>query len=175
MLLDMFIKAVQNSIEFAEGVSTMFPFPTFSVQSPSTTTHEGTIITTPVSALPSADLGELNSNLSCFILELDLLVKQVRTASGPSDESNVSATKIRWFAWFIDWSIERAKIFVLHIRGAYSYNVKQKLLRQRQPKKVKSFFLPTSRFAALMILDTSSELYNLYEMEITLVLFCFRE
>ncbi|XP_074630271.1 protein unc-79 homolog isoform X2 [Acropora palmata] len=77
MLLGMFIKAVQNVIEFAEGVATMFPFPTFSVQSPSTTTHEGTIITTPVSALPSADLGELNSNLSCFILELDLLVKQV--------------------------------------------------------------------------------------------------
>ena len=79
MLLAMLIKAVQNSIEFAEGVSTMFPFPTFSVQSPSSTTSDGTLITTPVSGLPSADLGELNSNLSCFILELDLLVKQVGT------------------------------------------------------------------------------------------------
>ena len=35
---------------------------------------------TPVSGVPS-ELGELSSNLSCFIMELDLLVKQVISSS----------------------------------------------------------------------------------------------
>ena len=76
MLLSMFIKVVQNSCEFAEGVPTMFPFPLFTVQSPLTTNADGAVIATPGSGV-SADLGELSSNLSCFIMELDLLVKQV--------------------------------------------------------------------------------------------------
>ena len=54
----------------------MFPFPTFTVQSPMTPTAEGSLISTPVSGVLS-ELGELSSNLSCFIMELDLLVKQV--------------------------------------------------------------------------------------------------
>lgn len=75
----MFIKVVQNSSEFSEGVATMFPFPVSvsSVPSPLSTTVEGSVIATPVSGAMSADLGELSSNLSCFIMELDLLVKQV--------------------------------------------------------------------------------------------------
>jgi len=73
----MFVKVVQNSSEFSEGVATMFPFPMFTVQSPMTTTTDGSVIATPVSGAVSADLGELSSNLSCFIMELDLLVKQV--------------------------------------------------------------------------------------------------
>ena len=77
MLLSMFIKVVQNSSEFSEGVVTMFPFPMFTVQSPLTTTSDGSAVGTPVSGVVSADLGELSSNLSCFIMELDLLVKQV--------------------------------------------------------------------------------------------------
>ena len=76
MLLDIFIKVVQNSSEFSEGVATMFPFPSFTVQSPLTQTVEGSHLVTPVSGVPS-ELGELSSNLSCFIMELDLLVKQV--------------------------------------------------------------------------------------------------
>ena len=76
VLLSMFIKVVQNSSEFSEGVATMFPFPMFTVQSPLTTSADGAIAT-PVSGVLSADLGELSSNLSCFIMELDLLVKQV--------------------------------------------------------------------------------------------------
>lgn len=76
MLLSIFIKVVQNSSEFSEGVTTMFPFPTFTVQSPMTPTAEGSLISTPVSGVLS-ELGELSSNLSCFIMELDLLVKQV--------------------------------------------------------------------------------------------------
>lgn len=56
----------------------MFPFPMSSVSSPLSTTAEGLVIATPVSGAMSADLGELSSNLSCFIMELDLLVKQVR-------------------------------------------------------------------------------------------------
>lgn len=77
VLLSMFIKVVQNSSEFSEGVATMFPFPMSSVPSPLSTTAEGSVIATPVSGAMSADLGELSSNLSCFIMELDLLVKQV--------------------------------------------------------------------------------------------------
>lgn len=79
MLLDIFIKVVQNSSEFSEGVATMFPFPLFTVQSPLTQT-EGSHMATPVSGVPS-ELGELSSNLSCFIMELDLLVKQVISSS----------------------------------------------------------------------------------------------
>ena len=77
VLLGMFIKVVQNSSEFSEGVATMFPFPMSSVPSPLSTAAEGSVIATPVSGAMSADLGELSSNLSCFIMELDLLVKQV--------------------------------------------------------------------------------------------------
>lgn len=77
MLLSMFIKVVQNSSEFSEGVVTMFPFPMFTVQSPLTTPSDGPAVGTPVSGVVSADLGELSSNLSCFIMELDLLLKQV--------------------------------------------------------------------------------------------------
>lgn len=80
MLLDIFIKVVQNSSEFSEGVPTMFPFPLFTVQSPLTPTVEGSHMATPVSGVPS-ELGELSSNLSCFIMELDLLVKQVISSS----------------------------------------------------------------------------------------------
>lgn len=58
----------------------MFPFPLFTVQSPLTQTSEGSHIATPVSGVPS-ELGELSSNLSCFIMELDLLVKQVISSS----------------------------------------------------------------------------------------------
>ena len=59
----------------------MFPFPTFTVQSPMTPTAEGSLISTPVSGVLS-ELGELSSNLSCFIMELDLLVKQVCLSKG---------------------------------------------------------------------------------------------
>ncbi|KAJ7365309.1 response to drug [Desmophyllum pertusum] len=76
MLLSIFIKVVQNSSEFSEGVATMFPFPMFTVQSPLTPTAEGSLMATPVSGV-SIELAELSSNLSCFIMELDLLVKQV--------------------------------------------------------------------------------------------------
>ncbi len=54
----------------------MFPFPMFTVQSPLTPSAEGSHLPTPVSGI-SLELGELSSNLSCFIMELDLLVKQV--------------------------------------------------------------------------------------------------
>ena len=82
MLLDIFIKVVQNSSEFSEGVPTMFPFPLFTVQSPLTQAVEGSHMATPVSGV-SSELGELSSNLSCFIMELDLLVKQVISSSRP--------------------------------------------------------------------------------------------
>ena len=72
----MFIKAVLNCCEFAEGVATMFPFPLSTGQSPLNTPVDGSVMVTPVSGV-SSDLGELSSNLSCFIMELDLLVKQV--------------------------------------------------------------------------------------------------
>ena len=58
----------------------MFPFPTFTVQSPLTPNTEGSLMATPVSGV-SLELGELSSNLSCFIMELDLLVKQVWLAT----------------------------------------------------------------------------------------------
>lgn len=92
MLLDIFIKVVQNSSEFSEGVATMFPFPMFTVQSPLTPSAEGSHLPTPVSGI-SLELGELSSNLSCFIMELDLLVKQVISR-------DVVLTVAGWFcAW----------------------------------------------------------------------------
>ena len=94
MLLDIFIKVVQNSSEFSEGVPTMFPFPLFTVQSPLTQTVEGSHMATPVSGV-SSELGELSSNLSCFIMELDLLVKQVM-----SNSSNFAVDR-SFSSWFL--------------------------------------------------------------------------
>ena len=78
MLLGMFIKTVQNYAncsDVVDGVATMFPFPLFSSQPPVSPALETP--TTPASSLLSADLNQLNSVLSCFIMQLDLLVKQV--------------------------------------------------------------------------------------------------
>lgn len=66
----------------------MFPFPLFTVQSPLTPTAEASHMPTPVSGI-SLELGELSSNLSCFIMELDLLVKQVIQSSCYSDCSRL--------------------------------------------------------------------------------------
>ncbi|XP_068682061.1 protein unc-79 homolog isoform X2 [Montipora foliosa] len=107
MLLSMFIKVVQNSVEFSEGIPTMFSFPTCTVQSPSTT--EGAMITTPVSGVLSADFGELNSNLSCFILELDLLVKQIniqfiRDKHSPNSVEREDIKKILKYMLDMSWA-----------------------------------------------------------------------
>ncbi|XP_048586447.1 protein unc-79 homolog isoform X2 [Nematostella vectensis] len=79
MLTNMFLKAIQSYTEFPESVPTMFPFP--QSQAPQTNETPGSPDTPPVSAAStnmSADLTEVNTPLSSFILMLDLLVKQVQ-------------------------------------------------------------------------------------------------
>ena len=74
VLLTMFIHCVKTYTECSEGISTMFPFPVYTGIEPLSPTMESP----PTSATSvSGDLKELNSTVSCFIMMLDLLVKQV--------------------------------------------------------------------------------------------------
>mgnify|MGYP001794320213 CR=1 FL=1 len=75
VLLTMFIHCVQTYTECSEGIATMFPFPVYTGIEPLSPTMESP--PTSVTSV-SGDLKELNSTLSCFIMMLDLLVKQVR-------------------------------------------------------------------------------------------------
>lgn len=67
------------------------------------------MITTPVSGVLSADFGELNSNLSCFILELDLLVKQIniqfiRDKHSPNSVEREDIQKVLKYMLDMSWA-----------------------------------------------------------------------
>ena len=81
MLTSMFIKAIQNQIESSDGISTMFPFSSredmgSSMEKESTADAES-LSEPPRTADSTCSQKEDISNLSSFIIMLDLLVKQV--------------------------------------------------------------------------------------------------
>jgi hypothetical protein len=94
MLTSMFIKAIQNQLESTDGMSTMFPFPSqeempidkrdslHSTQSTSmdkepSSPGTDSFVEPPQTEDSTCSEKEAISNLSSFIIMLDLLVKQV--------------------------------------------------------------------------------------------------